>query len=185
MDFPLWSPRDLADAAKMNARVRDFHQQLANPPRLSAAGVSAITSVPDSGTARTLRWDTIESSGGWTITTTDTFTVPATGAYFVTADFTALSPTESAKRPALVLTAVAQTGQGEKEWLRSYNSMTVPSTYLTCSLRGLVQASRGDRVSIRVAAVPGTGVWEVSAGSRTSSQLNRFSAVLMGGRPGG
>ncbi|WP_367132492.1 MULTISPECIES: hypothetical protein [Streptomyces] len=134
--------------------------------------------MPDSGAARTLRWDVVESSGGWT-TTTDTFTVPTSGAYFVSADFTALSPKDVTKRPAVVLTAVVQSGQGEKEWLRSYNSLVVPGTYLTCSLRGVVQAAKGDRISLRAFAIPGTGEWEVSAGSRTSSQLNRFAAVLI------
>ncbi|MBF6056167.1 hypothetical protein GO002_30525 [Streptomyces eurocidicus] len=180
VDFPYWSPRDLADAAKMNARVRDPLNQLANPARLAAAGVSTVKNVPDTGGFKTLVWDAVESSGGWT-NTPDTFTVPTTGTYFVTGDFTALSPKDITRRPALVLTVVAQTGQGEKEWLRSYNSVIIPGTYLTCSLRGVVHATRGDRVSLRAFAVPGTGEWEVSAGSRTSSQLNHFSAVLLGG----
>ncbi|MEU5186988.1 hypothetical protein AB0G83_07510 [Streptomyces klenkii] len=178
MDFPFWSPRDLADAAKMNARVRDPLNQLASPVRLAAAGVSTVKNVPDTGAFKTLVWDSVESAGGWT-NTTEIFTVPTTGTYFVSGDFTALSPKDVTRRPALVLAAVAQTGQGEKEWLRSYNSITVPGTYLTCSLRGVVHAARGDRVSVRAFAVAGTGEWEVSAGSRTSSQLNRFAAMLI------
>ncbi|MEU3351305.1 hypothetical protein [Streptomyces sp. NPDC037389] len=178
MDFSSWSPRDLADAATMNARVRDVHRQLASPPRLAAAGVSTIASVPDSGVFKTLKWDVIDEAGGWT-TTADTFTVPTSGTYFVTANFTALSPRDTTRRPALHLTLVTQTGQAEKEWLRSHNPIVVGGTYLTCSLRSELVAEKGDRISLRAYAAPGTGSWEVSAGSRTSPQLNRFSAVLM------
>ncbi|MFF4215423.1 hypothetical protein ACFYZM_03970 [Streptomyces nondiastaticus] len=47
-------------------------------------------------------------------------------------------------------------------------------------LNGFIPRDRSKtvRVSLRAFAVPGTGEWEVSAGSRTSSQLNRFSATL-------
>ncbi|GGP44081.1 hypothetical protein GCM10010214_16190 [Streptomyces abikoensis] len=55
----------------------------------------------------------------------------------------------------------------------------VGGTYLTCSLRGEVVAANGDRLSLRAYTAPGTGSWEVSAGSRTSGQLNRFSAALI------
>ncbi|MCC3773662.1 hypothetical protein [Streptomyces sp. UNOB3_S3] len=178
MDFSSWTPRGLADATAMNARVRDVHRQLASPPRFFAAGVSTITSVPDTGVFKTLKWDVIDAAGGWT-TTADTFTVPTSGTYFITADFTALSPKDTSKRPALRLAVVAQTGQVEKDWLRSTHPIVVGGTYLTCSVRGPVVAAKGDRLSLRALAAPGTGAWEVSAGSRASGQLNRFSAVLI------
>lgn len=182
MDFPSWNPRDLVDAAAMNARVRDTHRQLANPVRLTVAGVSSAPNVPDNGSFKVLKWDTADWVGDWTSVGGEAYTVPVSGTYFVTADFTALSPADISKRPALRLITMSQDDRGDRELLRSYNSVIVPNTYLTCTLRGLVYIEKGSRISARVGAVPTTGEWEVSAGSRTSAALNRFTAVLIDAR---
>ncbi|QLE71119.1 hypothetical protein FGW37_05435 [Streptomyces rectiverticillatus] len=172
----------MADASAMNTRMRDTHRQLANPVRLAVAGATAVTSVPDNGTFKTLKWDSADWVGNWTSIGGESYAVPVSGTYFITADVTALSPADISRRPALRLIAISQTNEGEKELMRSYNSVIVPSTYLTCSLRGVVHLDKDSRISVRVGAVPTTGPWEVSAGSRTSAQLNRFTAFLIDAR---
>lgn len=179
MDFPDWAPRDLADAAKLNTRVRDTHRELANPARLSVAGVSRVTGIPGDGTAVPLQWDTADWMGSWTSNNGQSYTVPISGFYYLTADFTALSPKDSPKTPALRLAAVNLTAAGDREWFRANNPTVVPGTYVTVSLRGVGFAEAGDRLTLRASTAPGGGEWEVSAGSRTSAQLNRLSAVLI------
>ncbi|GAA0455905.1 hypothetical protein ABZ951_04420 [Streptomyces sp. NPDC046215] len=178
MDFPDWKPRDLANASLMNTRMRDAHRVLSNPPRVSSAGVSTVGAIPDDGAYVPLHWDTVEEAGGW-LTDRWSFTAPAGGFYFLTADLTALSPKEASKRPALRFVAMSRTPEGEAELLRSYNSTIVPNTFVTCSLRGFVYVEQGSALFFKANAPAGTGAWEISPGSRTSGHLNRFSAVLV------
>ncbi|MFE9120881.1 hypothetical protein [Streptomyces sp. NPDC007172] len=142
--------------------------------------MSKISSIPDDGLYKPLKWDTADQYGGWNTADSESFTVPATGTYFATASVTALVPADTSKAPALRLVCINQQVQGgEREWLRSYNTALVPSTYLTCSLRGLVFAAQGDRITLRANAPGRTGAWEISSGSRPSGQLNSASFTLM------
>ncbi|MEV6673269.1 hypothetical protein [Streptomyces sp. NPDC051162] len=152
---------------------------MANAVRIAVTGLSKISSVADDGAYRALQWDTFEQYGGWSATGTQDFSVPASGFYFLSADFTALSPKDSSKRPALRFVAVNRRSQGESELLRSYNSTIVPNTYITCSLRGVTYMDKDSALIFRANAPAGTGAWEVSPGSRSSGQLNSFAAVLI------
>ncbi|GAA2719210.1 hypothetical protein GCM10010315_36720 [Streptomyces luteosporeus] len=182
MDFPSWNPRDLVDAATMNTRVRDVQQLLANPVRLAVQGVSSVTSVPDNGTFKTLKWDVADWVGAWSSRRWG-------GVH--RACYRQLLPRRRLHRPVAGGHQQAPSDTADRhepkrprreELLRSYNSLIVPTTYVTCSLRGLAYVEKGSRLSLRVGAVPTTGEWEVSAGSRSSAQLNRFSAVLVDAR---
>ncbi|MFD4920999.1 hypothetical protein ACFWNE_06740 [Streptomyces goshikiensis] len=172
-----WDPRELADAAKMNARIRDPARTLSNPIRISGAGLSKISSIPGDGSYRTLKWDTSETFGAWTVSADEAFTTPQSGTYFVTADVTALVP---ANPTALRLVCISTSSTGaEREWLRSYNNTLIPRTYLTCSLRGLVYLAKGDRLSFRANTPPNTNPWEISSPARPSGQMNNFSAICI------
>ncbi|MFF4223181.1 hypothetical protein ACFYZH_09985 [Streptomyces abikoensis] len=166
-------------AAVLNTRIFDPHRQLSNPARITAAGLSKISNVNDDGAYRFLRWDTSDEFGGWVTNDFQAFAAPASGYYFLTANFTALSPKDTSNRPALRFVAVSQTPQGEVELLRSYNSTIVPNTYITCQLRGLVYLDKGNKLALKANVPAGTGPWEVSPGSRNSSQLNSFGAILI------
>ncbi|MFI6685381.1 hypothetical protein [Streptomyces sp. NPDC050485] len=164
----------------MNSRIRDSIRGLSNPPRLAISGLSKISSIPDDGIYKPLKWDSADQYGGWATNDSESFTVPATGIYFTSASVTALVPTDVSKYPAFRLVCVnMQATGGEREWLRSYNTVLVPSTYLTSSMRGLVFATQGDRLTIRANAAARTGAWEVSSGTRPSGQLNSVTFTLI------
>ncbi|MEU6959406.1 hypothetical protein [Streptomyces chrestomyceticus] len=178
MDLSPWKPRDLVDATKLNSRVRDSHRELSNPPRLSAKGLSKISKVPDSDTYLPLKWDMTQSWGGWGVNDSTAFAVPLSGYYAITAAVTALSPKGTGTKPVLRLLCV-NIGVREYEWFRADSNTMVPGTYVTCSLRGIGYADKGDRLSLRAAVPTGAGAWEVSPSPRPSTQLNHFSAVLI------
>ncbi|GAA0579422.1 hypothetical protein [Streptomyces crystallinus] len=164
----------------MNARVRDNIRGLSNPPRLAISGLSKISGIPDDGTYKPLKWDSADQYGGWTTNDNESFTVPTSGVYLASASVTALVPADISKGPAFRLVCVNQQVQGgEREWLRSYNLALVPSTYLTCSLRGPIFAVQGDRLTLRANTPARTGAWEISSGSRPSTQLNAASFTLV------
>ncbi|MFK0295466.1 hypothetical protein ACIQU6_34045 [Streptomyces sp. NPDC090442] len=179
MDLTSWKTRELADAKKLNTRIRDVYSELSNPLRMSAMGLNKISKIPDSDTYLPLRWDEVQAHGSWKSDDATSFAVPASGYYAITADLVALSPKDTAAKPALRLLCVNIGTDREYEWIRNDCATMVPSTYVTCSLRGIGYADKGDRLSLRAAAPKGVGAWEVSPSPRPSTQLNRFSAVLI------
>lgn len=179
MEFLDWKPRDLANASMMNRGIRDPHCYLSNSTRFIASGVSKIGKVEDTGAYKTLKWDAVEEYGGWASTNNESFTVPASGVYFISADFTAVSPKDETRRPAIRLAVIAQTDKDERELFRSYNSTLNPSVFITSSVRDCAYIDRGTRIISRVNTPAGTGAWDIATGSRTSTQLNRLSAILI------
>ncbi|MFE7313822.1 hypothetical protein ACFU7T_12045 [Streptomyces sp. NPDC057555] len=179
MDLVTWKPRDLADAATFNSRVRDAYRVLSNPLRMSATGLNKISKIPDSDTYTSLKWDEVHTWGEWKSSDAQSFSVPVSGYYAITADVTALSPKDAGAKPAMRVLCLNIGPDQEYEWIRADCATMVPGTYVTCSLRGIGYADKGNRISLRAAVPVGAGAWEVSPPTRPSTQLNRFAAVLI------
>ncbi|MGK5627010.1 hypothetical protein ACSNOD_00805 [Streptomyces sp. URMC 123] len=180
LSYPQWGPRQKVSAAELNI-ASDNYKTLVDPPHMRATGISTITDV----TSETvLKWDALDTAGGFTTRDMKNFIVPVEGIYWIACTATMHTPsTMTGYNTAGLSLASGWTYNGidglngDVKYIKGMVGSKINKGYHSTSTSGLMFLKKDYSIWASVQGVG--GAWRKADTGNPATSLSYLSAVLL------